>query len=192
MRQVWYGIGVSVELTAAAAAFLVAIFLGAGFLWVRYCGGSWSRYRHVITIVALVTEVISVLAITMSPTYVVQERSTYVPLDDIFGVISHGTGIEVMATNIAGNILMFVPFGFFLSAGSPHAKQRVRVLIFSIAFSVAIELTQKFFIAGRAFDVNDIIFNSLGSLLGCALWSAIARISNSIESRRRSLLSPPQ
>lgn len=65
--------------------------------------------------------------------------------------------------NIAANIVIFIPLGFFISNKNP--KNVFKALIICLGVILSIELIQLFFKIGF-FDVDDIILNFIGSLLG--------------------------
>lgn len=65
--------------------------------------------------------------------------------------------------NIIANILVFIPLGFFISNKIP--KNVFKALIICLGVILSIELIQLFFKIGF-FDVDDIILNFIGSLLG--------------------------
>ena len=65
--------------------------------------------------------------------------------------------------NIAANILVFIPLGFFISNKNP--KNVFKALIICLGVILSIELIQLFFKIGF-FDVDDIILNLTGSLFG--------------------------
>lgn len=65
--------------------------------------------------------------------------------------------------NIVGNILMFIPFGYFVST-ILKSKKPWAVIIVSIITSLTIEITQ--FLIGRTFDIDDIILNLGGCIIG--------------------------
>ena len=65
--------------------------------------------------------------------------------------------------NIAANIVAFIPLGFFISNKNP--KNVFKALIICLGVILSIELIQLFFKIGF-FDVDDIILNFIGSLLG--------------------------
>lgn len=65
--------------------------------------------------------------------------------------------------NIIANILVFIPLGFFISSKNP--KNVFKALIICLGVILSIELIQLFFKIGF-FDVDDIILNFIGSLLG--------------------------
>lgn len=67
------------------------------------------------------------------------------------------------------NVLLFIPFGFLLPATFKNMR-KLRVFIISVLSTIlAIEMLQVFFI-GRFFDVDDIIFNLIGSIIGYSLF----------------------
>jgi len=72
-----------------------------------------------------------------------------------------------------GNFLMFLPFGILypLSQKEPVWKKCV---IKGLAAIVVIELLQPVF--GRAFDMNDIILNSLGVVLSTTIFMLIKKV----------------
>ncbi len=67
--------------------------------------------------------------------------------------------------SILGNIMLFFPFGFLFSL-LYDSSIKVNLLVGS-SFSLLIELYQLFL--ARATDVDDVILNTIGMLLGCLL-----------------------
>lgn len=65
--------------------------------------------------------------------------------------------------NIIANILVFIPLGFFIS--NKNSKNVFKALIICLGVILSIEIIQLFFKIGF-FDVDDIILNFIGSLLG--------------------------
>lgn len=65
--------------------------------------------------------------------------------------------------NIAANIVIFIPLGLFISSKNP--KNVFKALIICLGVILSIELIQLFFKIGF-FDVDDIILNFTGSLIG--------------------------
>ena len=82
-------------------------------------------------------------------------------------------GSRLFYRNIIGNILMFIPFGFFTSYYLKLDKKRT-IFCLTLIVSVVIELIQ--LKIGRAFDVDDIILNMLGSIIGYYLYRLMDRI----------------
>ena len=79
-------------------------------------------------------------------------------------------GTKLFYRNIIGNIIMFIPFGFFTSY---YLKLNRKSFIFflTLIVSVVIELIQ--LKIGRAFDVDDIILNMVGSLSGYYIYRIV-------------------
>ena len=73
-------------------------------------------------------------------------------------------GIFATATNLLGNVLIFLPFGFFMAMASKY-RSFLSTLIYSFALSLTIELSQLFMKVG-CFDVDDLLLNSIGGILG--------------------------
>ena len=82
-------------------------------------------------------------------------------------------GTKLFYRNIVGNIIMFIPFGFFTSYYLKLNKKRT-IFYLSLIVSVVIELIQ--LKIGRAFDVDDIILNMSGSLTGYFLYRLMDKV----------------
>jgi glycopeptide antibiotics resistance protein len=75
--------------------------------------------------------------------------------------------VQVEHLNIAGNIALFIPIGIlsaFLFKGRHRNEQ---LILFPLLLSCCIELVQYFELRGA--DIDDIILNTLGGLIGSAL-----------------------
>ncbi len=75
----------------------------------------------------------------------------------------YAIGSKAFFYNVVGNIVLFVPFGYFVS-DYLKAKRVPHILVVSIIISLTAELIQ--YKIGRAFDVDDIILNVIGSIIG--------------------------
>lgn len=73
-------------------------------------------------------------------------------------------GMFATATNLLGNVLIFLPFGFFMAMASKY-RSFLSTLIYSFALSLTIELSQLFMKVG-CFDVDDLLLNTIGGILG--------------------------
>jgi glycopeptide antibiotics resistance protein len=67
----------------------------------------------------------------------------------------------------AGGILLLgVPFGILLPILVPRRLRMLRMDLLTVTAMVAIELVQGALVTGRAFDIDDVILNATGALLG--------------------------
>lgn len=72
--------------------------------------------------------------------------------------------------NLAGNVLAFVPFGFFLPMLNRHTRGLFRMGLFTFEFSLLVETIQLVSKVG-SFDVDDLILNTLGGILGYLIFA---------------------
>jgi VanZ like protein len=70
---------------------------------------------------------------------------------------------------IGGNILLGVPFGVLLPVLFPRARGLVRTAAVTALVMVLVESAQGAIVEGRAFDIDDVILNTLGAFLGYLL-----------------------
>ena len=81
--------------------------------------------------------------------------------------------------NVVGNMIMFLPFGFFVSYYLKSEKLTLPLFLILIA-SISIEVVQ--LLIGRVFDVDDILLNILGGLLGYGLYFILRRLGEKLPS----------
>ncbi len=67
-------------------------------------------------------------------------------------------------TNLAGNVLVFVPFGF-LAAMASRKRSFIRTSLDGFLLSLMVETFQLLTMVG-SFDVDDLILNTFGVMLG--------------------------
>ncbi|MGW4233479.1 VanZ family protein [Streptomyces sp. NPDC004980] len=68
-----------------------------------------------------------------------------------------------------GNLLLGAPFGVLLPIMVPRRLRMIRMVLLTVLVMSVVELTQGALVAGRAFDIDDVILNTSGALLGYAL-----------------------
>ena len=76
------------------------------------------------------------------------------------------------------NVLLFVPLGFFLPVLWKWFRSFWRTAFFGFGFSLSIELLQ--LMTPRATDINDLMTNTLGTILGWAVARILLRLAPSI------------
>lgn len=70
---------------------------------------------------------------------------------------------------IGGNVLLGVPFGVLLPVLAPGARGWLRVPALTALMTLFVELAQGALITGRAFDIDDVLLNTTGALIGYLL-----------------------
>ncbi|GAA3037901.1 VanZ family protein [Streptomyces glomeratus] len=84
---------------------------------------------------------------------------------------------------IGGNVLLGVPFGFLLPVLAPGTRGVLRVGIATAVVMLLVELAQGALVTGRAFDIDDVILNTAGALLGYLLLGR--RLGRAVHARAR-------
>ncbi|MFI1700995.1 VanZ family protein [Streptomyces bobili] len=84
---------------------------------------------------------------------------------------------------IGGNLLLGVPFGVLVPVVAPRARGLVRVLLLTASVMLLVEFAQGALVTGRAFDVDDVILNTAGALVGYLL--AGRRMGRAVHARER-------
>jgi glycopeptide antibiotics resistance protein len=81
----------------------------------------------------------------------------------------HHYPFRTWAINLFGNIAVFVPFGIFLPAVFKLGKRLINFLILFFVPLLVLEILQTVLRLG-SFDVDDLILNLLGALIGFVLY----------------------
>ena len=81
---------------------------------------------------------------------------------------------------MGGNIILFIPLGFLLLSWREEKDRYWRHLLDFAGISFLIESIQLVFRVGT-FDVDDIILNSLGAMIGLFLWLQFQKVKDRLE-----------
>ena len=103
-----------------------------------------------------------------------------VPFKEMF---RYSFGSYKFIKNIIGNIVIFIPFGFFVSHYL-NTKKWFSPIIITLIVSACAEGIQYYI--GRVFDVDDIILNVLGGFLGYLIFVAISAVKGRLPRFMRS------
>lgn len=95
-----------------------------------------------------------------------------VPFQEIF---RYEIGSRKFIYNVLGNILIFVPFGYFISRAI-EPRGVATIIIDSVLTSLTVELVQ--LNIGRSFDIDDIMLNMVGGIVGYFLYVGLDAIYN--------------
>ena len=88
----------------------------------------------------------------------------------------------ITARNIVGNILLFFPWGFLAPLLFYYFQSITKILLSTFMLSVCAELLQFILVIGVA-DVDDVIFNSIGALMG--FYVCVAFQKNHLKEKRK-------
>ncbi len=150
-------------------AVLVAL-LAVALVVVRRHGRA-VRGRVVVWAFATATAVLAIVALTLVPSKPHDPGLQLVPLRTILWNLAAVDRVVGIA-NLGGNLALFVPFGVCLGL-VPGLRVRGAVAI-SVALSILVE-TGQYLLGARVADVDDVILNAIGGLLGALLARAAVR-----------------
>lgn len=88
-------------------------------------------------------------------------------------IFLHETSIK-FSINILGNIILFLPFGFFLTMRFKNINCLLKCLLVGAFFSIFIEIVQ-LSIPNRWTDIDDVILNTVGTAIGYAIYIIISK-----------------
>ena len=140
----------SLKSGAREVAMAVFVLFMAGLLMLTFQNGQeWMRAGSL----AEAAERLRMrIGVNLSPFHTIRNYMKYAPTSDWLRV------------NIVGNIVMFIPWGFGLPLLWKKYRYFLKLAMMSLILPVCIEFIQLF--VGRTVDVDDVILNFMGSMLG--------------------------
>lgn len=88
-----------------------------------------------------------------------------IPFRTIKLFLSDGVSTTAAFYNLAGNIILFIPFGLLLSYSLLNRASFAAIFLATFLLSFLFELYQHFTHIGKG-DIDDIILNTLGGIVG--------------------------
>lgn len=82
---------------------------------------------------------------------------------------------EDWTTNLFGNVLAFIPLGFFLPLMNVNYRKFFKVLFSCFFISLFVECLQLYYKVG-IFDVDDLFLNSLGGVIGYVIYKVVYKV----------------
>ena len=95
-----------------------------------------------------------------------------VPFRTIKNYIKYSGFLHTMI-NIVGNIIIFVPFGILVAEIFPNTRKSSHIFLISVCTSFFVEFIQ--FFIGRSVDIDDLMLNVCGSMIGYFIWKKFLR-----------------
>ena len=110
-----------------------------------------------------------------------------VPFQTIMGYLSGSASVgqTVVIDNVLGNIVIFMPLGVYLQLFKKDKRILISMIWVFIA-SLGTEVLQYVFSIGAS-DIDDIILNCLGGILGILLYRLLRKIAKT-DARMRSMV----
>ncbi|MEZ5165658.1 MAG: VanZ family protein [Acidimicrobiales bacterium] len=159
-----------------------AVLWTATIVWVLWRLLLWRRHpplrparEGVVTL--LFVWALIVVKVTMFPLTIIfydwHESSNFTPFASIVEIL-RSTSPWFALENIGGNVVMFIPFGFLMPVLFEKVRHPWAILWRAAAVSVLIESAQ-YVTRARAVDVDDVILNTTGALVGYGIFAVVSR-----------------
>ena len=127
-------------------------------------------YRELMMLIFIIYVVCLFYVVTFQD--VSWSTSNYVPFHEI---TRYEFGSRLFIKNVVGNIILFIPYGFFVTYYLKF-KKPYPVIILSVLVSLTIETTQ--LLIGRVFDIDDILLNIVGSTIGFVICYSLYKFND--------------
>lgn len=106
--------------------------------------------------------------------YLIEKKYTtanFIPFATIYYYLS-GQDTTGTWSNLLGNIVLFIPFGFIVPVLLPKIKHITQIFIAAFLTSLFFEMLQLLLALGT-FDIDDCILNSIGAITGFLIYSVL-------------------
>lgn len=129
-------------------------------------------YKEVFNLIFMIYVLCLFQVVTFEDPTVNYHSNNLIPFKEI---LRYSFGSRLFIKNVLGNLVMFVPFGIFSSI---YAKldSKWQALFLVLFASLTVETTQ--FAIGRVFDVDDIILNVVGGMVGYFIYYVVSKIGD--------------
>ncbi|GGE45284.1 hypothetical protein GCM10011391_25140 [Pullulanibacillus camelliae] len=130
----------------------------------RFCAGIFFTYLLILVYLTLFTY-----------NYYVYGKSFNLVFFDSIKLMLDSGNIWLIMKNILGNVVLFFPFGFLAPTLFYFLRSFSNCFFISLFTSALIEICQYEF-AERIFDVDDIVLNTAGAILGWIVFKLVYKL----------------
>lgn len=88
-------------------------------------------------------------------------------------ILRYKIGSKLFIKNVIGNIILFIPFGILITY-LKNITTPSKIISISLSTSLIIEIIQ--LLIGRVFDIDDIILNTIGAIIGYCIFKLVYKI----------------
>lgn len=138
-----------------------------------------SKTRPLILLALMLIYLIVLLGLTVFRGSLSGSRSVnFIPFATISEYIkSIFTGNRIIGfANLAGNLVIFLPLGYITALLTSKMRNVVKISGLSLVVSISIEVLQYLFACGAS-DIDDVILNTIGGLLGYGVYLLVSRFA---------------
>lgn len=97
-----------------------------------------------------------------------------IPFKSVFEMVHDGVSAARVIENVLGNLAVFMPLGLLLPILTKDKSKKI--LLYGFVLSLFIEVMQYILALGSS-DIDDLLLNTLGAMVGYAIYKAVRRKS---------------
>ena len=142
--------------------FFTEIFLSFKIIYIRKNKEKIDVFQELMVILFLIY-IVGLFYIVTMPKYSYE----IINLRPFKEILRYSINSKLFVKNVIGNLLLFIPYGFFISFYF-KLNRLYLIMLFASLLSITIELIQIH--VGRVFDIDDIILNTVSGCLGHFLY----------------------
>lgn len=131
-------------------------------------------YKEIFMLLFLVYILCLFQVVTFEDQTIYVTGNNLVPFKEI---MRYQIGSRLFIKNVIGNIVIFIPYGIFASLYAKLDKPWQALCLIFFA-SVTVETTQ--LLIGRVFDIDDILLNCIGGILGYGVYRALDHLGDTL------------
>lgn len=176
---IMYNVEFSILIFAMIAGFVLSmIILIADRIKKR---NTSEKFRHVATgsLIVYLMFLLSITLIFRNKVNIEYSRIELIPFHDLAYILKNRLYFELFEKIY--NVLLFVPYSFLLGCVIPNKKSLP--IIIGIITTLSIEAVQYLTERG-VFDINDIILNIIGTLIGYGIYRLFVNVCRKISERK--------
>lgn len=130
---------------------------------------------HFFNEIFLLTFICYVMCLFYAVTYQDVSGIGTINLTPFKEMLRYEFGSRLFIRNVVGNMLMFMPYGFFVSY---FLKEKRTLVILFLTFLVSCTIEYIQLKIGRVFDIDDILLNLIGGMIGSFLYLGCVNFCN--------------
>jgi glycopeptide antibiotics resistance protein len=149
-----------------------------------------SKFSEEIILVFLIAYIESLLYLTLfpsSPGPQNEVKVNFIPFETINLYLNYHDNISLQIINLVGNVVIFIPIGIFASL-LLKKNSFLKMLFIGFASTLFIETMQLILsingIISRSFDVDDLLLNTIGVLIGYIIWAITFKLYQHFKNSR--------
>lgn len=166
MNQVAKSIQSVIDITWPMVVISIVVLVSIRLAYIIKNKDHLVLYKELLTL-SFIIYILCLFQIVTFQDDVIWSSNNFIPFKEI---LRYDIGSKLFFKNVLGNILLFIPFGWFTTYYLNN-KKIYPTIILSIIASVAIEVVQMSI--GRVFDIDDIILNMCGGIIGFYIYGFI-------------------